>query len=112
MNYWLLTLLIVHILATIGAFVMLRTAPCWMQKLAMFGIAMAMAIFTLAYFVALVGAINPALGWWGEWHIALVAAGIEHIAVLLIIFRLVYQRHLRMDLEWANSSTSSRSYQP
>lgn len=104
---WAITLFLFHFAAFIGAAMLYRRAPCWMQRLSVFGLTMAMAAATVAYFIAMVTFVAPHLGWFGSWEIFLVALMIEHTAVILMIFRLVYQQHLPKtegDGSWATSS--------
>lgn len=82
---WLLTLLAVHVLATVGFAVLYRSAPCWMQKLVVAGLVLAMVLFTVAYGLQLAD----------EWYwvqVGMLGFVIEHLAVLLYVFRLIHQR--------------------
>jgi len=88
---WSITLFVVHLFALAGVVALYRRAPCWMQKLSVFGLILAMSIASAAYAVALVGRIWPELGLWGAWEIFAIGLLLEHLAVLLMIFRLVYQ---------------------
>lgn len=101
---WQATLFLVHLIAFAGAIALYGRGPCWMQKLSVFGLIIAMGIASGAYGLAFASALFPDLGLWGSWQIFLIALLIEHIAVLLMIFRLVFKSVL-----WPKSSTRFRS---
>lgn len=90
---WNLTFLIVHFAALIGFIFLYRSAPCWMQKLAVIGFALGMAILTISSSFALIE-VN------GHRHLTALGLAVEHIAVLLYVFRLIYQGQQ----EWKPSS--------
>ena len=98
---WFVTLVLVHLVAFFGACALYWRAPCWMQTLAVFGLAIAMGIIGIGYTAMLGEAAG--LGWWGGWYVITLGLVIEHIAVLLYIFRLVYREHV----QWQNSSARS-----
>lgn len=81
---WNLTLFFVHVAALAGAFVLYRKAPCWMQRLVMAGLIGAMTL------VAGASALNLAGVWWA-WRLSMLGLAVEHIAVLLYVFRLNFQ---------------------
>lgn len=91
---WNLTLLVVHLLALSGSILLYRRAPCWMQKLVMVGFAFGMGISSLGYVLAL-------SNWWGHWYVISGGWAFSHGAVLLLIFRLIFQ-----DAAWPKSSDS------
>ena len=81
---WLVTLLATHLLAFAGVIFLYRGAPCWMQKVAMGLLIGAYAVFCLAYIAALSRVEN--------WHhILLLAFALEHIAVMVYVFRVWWQ---------------------
>ena len=100
---WLVTLIAVHVLAFIGAAALLARAPCWMQKLSVLGFAVAIGIIAMGY-VALLGQ-RMYLEWWGGWQMISLGLAVEHIAVLLYVFRMYY----RENIQWPKSSVPSRS---
>ena len=102
---WLVTLVAVHILAFLGAVALFSRAPCWMQKLSVFGFAVAIGIMSMGY-AALLGE-RMGLEWWGGWQMIDLGLAVEHIAVLLYVFRLYY----RENLQWQNSSAQFRNLQ-
>lgn len=81
---WLITLLAVHVLALAGVIHMFRGAPCWMQRMAIGLLIVAFILFCVAYIAALAHVDN----WWA---FLVVAAVLEHHAVLLYVFRIVWQ---------------------
>jgi hypothetical protein len=81
---WNLTMLAVHVIAAGLAGVLYVRAPCWMQKLVILGIFIGFTVMIVAYAAALAG-----VWWW--WHVTLLAFAIEHVALLLYVFRLVWQ---------------------
>ena len=102
---WLITLFCIHALAAFGATILYREAPCWMQKVVVIGFVVAMGTVATGYLMQLGDALR--WGWWGGESVVIFGMVIEHIAVLLMIFRLNYQEHL----QWRKSSEHSRSYQ-
>lgn len=105
---WASTLFFVHLAALIGVVTLYRRAPCWMQKLSIFGLIVAMTAATLAYSIALAGFLAPHWGWIGSWEIFGLGLMIEHTAVLLMIFRLVFQQKPvpKEEAQWPNSLAS------
>lgn len=94
---WHITLLLVNVAALIGLEILYRQAPCWIQKLTIGGLIVAMAIVSVSYALA----INDVWGWWLVLGIGL---SIEHLAVLIYVFRLLYKGN-----QWKQSSASSLS---
>lgn len=93
---WNLTMFSVHVVALIGCLRLYRAAPCWMQRLFMGMLAAGMAIIAVAYVVAVFdGDFRP---------IVQLAAAIEHVGVLIYLFRLNLQ-----GMQWTPSSDRSRS---
>lgn len=85
---WNVTMLAMHAAAFVGAVLLYRDAPCWMQKLVVIGLAISQIGMCVAYSAAINGA------WW--WPLLeRVALANEHIAVLLYIFRLLYRRSVQ-----------------
>lgn len=95
---WNITMLVVHLAALAGFLFLYREAPCWMQRLAIAGFALAMAICSIGFGVGLAGE------WW-YWHIVMLGLAIEHFSVLLYVFRLIYQDHIK----WTPSSVPYRN---
>jgi hypothetical protein len=93
-----LTMLIVHLAALVLFISLYKRAPCWMQKIAVVGWSLAMLAISIGYAMSMFDA-------WGSWYVLLLGQRVEHLAVLLYAFRLVYQGHL----EWKPSSAPSRS---
>lgn len=86
-----LGLLIVHILALSICYQLYGSAPCWMQKLVMGMLGVTMGIASIAYVIAFAG---------GDYLLVVfVALLLEHIAILLYLFRLYVQ-----GLQWIPSS--------
>lgn len=82
---WLLTLLAVHAVALLGVIVLFKGAPCWMQKVAMGLLIAAFIVFCIAYVAAL-----ARIDYW--WAFLAIAAALEHVAVLIYVFRVWWQR--------------------
>lgn len=96
---WLITLLSVHIIALAGTIYLYRGAPCWMQKLSI-------AILILSFIVccaAYIAALARVESWWG---FLVVAAALEHLAVLLYVFRVWWQGEQK---KWIYSTSSRNS---
>lgn len=94
---WEITLFFVHLAALAGCVVLYRKAPCWMQRLVVCGLGLGMLFMCIAYAATL-----QAAWWW--WYMALAGFAIEHVAVLLYVFRIIYQ-----GTQWKPSSVASRS---
>lgn len=82
---WLITLLAVHVVGLAGLIALFRGAPCWMQRLAVIGLILAFIVFCVAYMAALCDVER----WY---HILLIGFVLEHLAVLVYIFRINWQR--------------------
>lgn len=95
---WLITLLALHIVALVGAIHLFKGAPCWMQKVSIFLLGLSFITCCAAY----IAAIARVEYWWG---FLIIAAALEHAAVLLYVFRVWWQGEQN---KW-NSSISSRS---
>ena len=89
---WAITFLAIHLVFAAACFWLYKAAPCWMQKLSVFGLGAALATMSLGYFILVVSTAFPSTEWWGSWHVIMLGLVIEHIAVLLYVFRLTYQR--------------------
>lgn len=90
------TMFAVHLLALWGCVRLYKAAPCWMQKLFMAMLASAMLIISIFYVLALFD---------DEYRVIVrLASAIEHIGVLIYIFRLNVQ-----GFQWTPSSERSPS---
>lgn len=81
---WLFTLLAVHVVGLVIAIRLFWGAPCWMQKLSVALLILAFAVYCAAY-----GAALARLEAW--WLLLAVAAAVEHLAVMLYVFRIWWQ---------------------
>lgn len=81
---WHVTMLAVHVVGAILCTLMYRHAPCWMQKLVVVGLVAGMFLIAIAYAVAIGG-----FELW--WHVALLGLVIEHVAIMLYVFRVLYK---------------------
>lgn len=107
---WNLMLFVVHLAACIGFVYLYRSAPCWMQRLVVVGLSIAMGFIALGYMIDFVGDIFPALGWYGGLYVKITGYLFEHVAILLYVFRLTYQQHQPIQGEprkWVKSSAHS-----
>jgi hypothetical protein len=95
---WDLTMLLMHLCALAGAVMLYRHAPCWMQKIVVGLLFVSMLVFSGAYAAAL-------FDWHWHWMVTRAAYAIEHIAVLLYVFRLIYRDHV----QWTSSAPSRSS---
>lgn len=95
---WLITMLAINGLLLWGIFWMYRGAPCWMQKISVGLLAIAAFGFVCAYIAALFRVDQ----WWSIIWIAFV---FEHLAVIMYVFRIWWQRG---DERWRESSGHSR----
>lgn len=83
MIMWDINYLIVHIGILAGVMVLFKTAPDAIQKVCLFGLWIAAAVYIGADVAALAG-VDPV------WPIRVVASRFEHIAVGIYIFRQVW----------------------
>ncbi len=90
---WNISFLVIHLLYLAGVIALYRHAPCWMQKVTLFGLGITMVLMSIGYAAG-------AAGYWWSWHIMASGLAIEHLAVMIYIFRLIYQQHL----QWKPSS--------
>lgn len=81
---WQLTMLAVHLAAFVGAGMLYSRAPCWMQKLVMAGLIVTFGAVSAAYGLALAG-----VWWW--FYIKDAGLSVEHLAILVYLFRMIYQ---------------------
>lgn len=95
---WHVTMLAVHAVAFLLAVVLVRQCPCWMQTVAMTGLAIATASLVVAYALAI-----AKVWWW--WQLEFVGYSIEHFSVLLYLFRIAQQG----GLQWSRSQARSHS---
>lgn len=93
---WELTMVFVHGAALVGLVMLWRRPPCWMQKLVVLILFLAMLVLLVGGFVWLAGWVEEAR------HLYRIGLLLEHSAVLLWIFRLIYQDRV----QW----TSSKHY--
>lgn len=94
---WNITVLVMHLLAAFGCLVLARRAPCWMQQIVVLLLAITQVVLVYVY-------AQKCLGEPAHWMLKAAALELEHVAVLLYVFRLIYQGHV----EWT-SSVPSRS---
>lgn len=104
---WNLTFFCIHLVALCGFIVLYKSAPCWMQRLVVIGLAVSMALFTLGHFIAFTYSLNPSIGWWGSAELNVMARAIEHVAILLYVFRLIWQANHVEPPVWTQSSAPS-----
>lgn len=107
---WNVMLLTIHLFALTGFVYLYRTAPCWMQRLVMAGMVAATVLIAASYLIDAIGSVESE--WWGGMYIRTVAYAIEHIAILLYVFRLVYQQHASVPKgvqPWSKSSAHFRA---
>lgn len=95
---WNLTMFAVHLIALVFAVMLYGAAPCWMQRAVMFGLALAAGLVAGAYGAVIAGVER------GQ-ELRELGLAVEHIAVLLYLFRIVWQR----GTEWNKLSDHSRS---
>lgn len=95
---WNFTFLLIHLGAMVGFIHLYKSAPCWMQKVSVAGFVLAMALLSIGF------ALAVAQVWW-HWYFFILGFSIADLAVLVYVFRLLYQQHL----EWKPSSIPSRS---
>lgn len=86
-----LFLFFIHVLALCGFVILFFSAPCWMQKMVVVGMAASMGLIASGYYIDLVTFIDKDSMWWGARYFIQVGYVIEHIAVLLYVFRLLHQ---------------------
>ena len=94
---WNATMLAIHLIGLWACGVLYRLAPCWMQK-GVIGI-IALAMFALA--------TSNGFAIFGEefarYYLAQLGLALEHLGVLLYVFRLLYQA------PWVTSSRPSHN---
>jgi hypothetical protein len=81
---WNAIFFFMHFFGFLGACLLYRNAPCWMQRLTVVGVAIGMFVLMVANAIALAG------GWW-SWWVASLGFAFEHLAVLLWLFRVHFQ---------------------
>lgn len=84
---WDLTLLVVHILAALVCATLYCTAPDWLQKLVL-GLLIASSLILVSVYAADLGRLEQ------PWQIKVIALKVEHLAVLLYLFRLIFVERL------------------
>lgn len=93
---WTVTLVVLHILVAYSCAYLFCTAPDWVQKLVLAHIAGA-ALVMVGFYAAELAGFDP------HWMIRKVAFEIEHVGVVLYVFRLVCVARVQC-------KTSSRFY--
>lgn len=84
---WHLTMLSINVLAMLAAGALFARAPCWMQKVAVVGLFTGFAVIAIAYVLGIVGV--------EDWrNVRALGLAVEHIGVLMYVFRLAWQRGL------------------
>lgn len=84
---WDLTVLMVHIMAVMAAAALFCSAPDRIQKLVL-GLVMASGLGMICYYAMQLALLDP------HWLIRVAALNLEHVGVLLYVFRLVYVERL------------------
>lgn len=97
---WNVTMLFVHLFGLFALAALYRHAPDSIQKIVVGLLAVAFLILVYAYASAITGA-------WMHWMVVRVAHSVEHIAVLVYVFRLFIADQERRCLP--NSSQHSHS---
>ena len=97
MSFDNLMMLIVHMAAAVIAFWMIRGAPGWIQRIIVGAFGVAMSLAALGFGGAALGFDTSECSPTGE--LFRLALRIEHWIVLLFIFRLYYERHVK----WTSS---------
>lgn len=85
---WDLTLLAVHIVAALGFTSLYCSAPDWLQKLVL-GLLISSSLI-LVYVYAVEAFSDGAF-----WLVKLIALKVEHLAVLLYLFRLIFRERMQ-----------------
>lgn len=88
MEMWDVTMLTMHVAMVVIGWLLVRGAPCWMQQLAIGMVILGMVIAVFAFGFALAG--HPEY----HWPFFIVALVIEHLAVMLWLFRLFKDKYL------------------
>lgn len=88
---WALTYLVVHLLLLVMAIGSYKGAPCWIQKFFIVGLAVAMLSFVVGYIFELEGH-------WLASHLTSLGYKLEHLAVMVYLFKLVLKKD---DVKWA-----------
>jgi hypothetical protein len=91
-------MLVLHAAAAVSLGFLYRNAPCWMQKVVVGLLFSSVLVLVYVYVDALTGAR-------AHWMVKRAALEIEHIAVLLYVFRLIHQRLIA----WTSSAPSRSS---
>jgi hypothetical protein len=96
---WEFTMLFVHVAALCGLVMLYRSPPCWMQKLVVVLFLLAMTVFAAGQLAQISGFL------WEGRQVLRIAFAIEHVGVLLWVFRLIYQDRVA----WTSSQRSRSS---
>jgi lysylphosphatidylglycerol synthetase-like protein (DUF2156 family) len=96
---WLVTLFIVHVLGLAATISLFRGAPGWMQRISVILLIAGFSCFCAAYMAAIVK-----VPYW--WEFAILAGVYEHLAVLIYVFRIWWQRE---EDAWKSSISSRNS---
>lgn len=94
---WALTFLVVHALLLVMAITVYKGAPCWMQRLFIAGLAFVMLVFAIGYILELEGH-------WLAAHVVSLGYKLEHLAVMIYLFKLVLKKD---EGQWARSRAPS-----
>lgn len=99
---WDLMLLVINLLALVGLVWLVSAAPCWIQKIVIGLLIIAAAIFCGAYAWAMFDEEN-------HWKLRNVGYAFEHLAVLVYVFRLIWQGGIQWKPSSGHSPSSPRS---
>jgi hypothetical protein len=93
---WNLTFFVLHVIGALGAAILLRGAPCWMQRLVMRAFIVAMTLGAVAFGFAIAGYEYV------RWPVLIIAFSIEHLAVWLWLFKTYYDNKVK----WTSLASS------
>lgn len=96
---WNMGLFLIHLAGTVMTFMLYRRAPCWIQKIVVAMIAIGMGILTAAYLLAVFD-----VEYWS--HVVVAGLAVNHIAVMLYVFRIIWQGGLERGTNNQPSSAS------
>ena len=87
---WDVTMMFIHLAAFCCVLSLHRSAPCWLQKIAVGLLSVAMVFYTAMAVAVLVAPDDRHL----YWVLKRIASAMEHIGVLIYVFRLAYKEHV------------------